>query len=401
MRHERMIPVVLMVLAVSVFALDARAQDDTATPGVTPGVTPATAASAESAELQATIVTIQGRVQVRDEDDQPWRVAEVGMNVGAGAEFRTGPRSTVQFAIPPDQVVTIGSLSTVKLLTALQRGQTVKTDLGMRYGRTSYNVQAAGITHEATIQTASATLAVEGTRSMFAEDRSSAFAPRMGTFDTRAFLRKRGEQIGQRVGGEGQGSAEATPDLSVAALALGDTALNPSGVTLTQAETAILNAFQATGGFAGAGSSDGLGIRQSALNQALEQINGGGSVVIPPPVSGRVIGEIMTSLAIFPVRVRDNAVEDGDRVRIIFNNEVLNSSLLLTNAGERYDLTLLPGLNVFAAENVFTPEGLGRFNTGEIIAPDTVGGQTYEVFMNTIGERVQLNITQVDSSSAH
>src|ERR1043165_7024325 len=89
--------------------------------------------------LTATITAIEGIVQVRQNEDAPWQKATVGMKVSEGAEFRTGPRSAVRFEIPPDQTVTLDRLGTVKLIEAIQKQDTVKTDLGMKYGRVRYD----------------------------------------------------------------------------------------------------------------------------------------------------------------------------------------------------------------------------------------------------------------------
>src|SRR5438045_9342050 len=88
--------------------------------------------------LTATITAIEGIVQVRQNEDAPWQKAVVGMKLSEGAEFRTGPHSAVRFEIPPDQTVTLDRLGTVKLIEAIQKQDTVKTDLGMKYGRARY-----------------------------------------------------------------------------------------------------------------------------------------------------------------------------------------------------------------------------------------------------------------------
>ncbi|MEE9211031.1 MAG: hypothetical protein V3U29_00070, partial [Phycisphaeraceae bacterium] len=117
--------------------------------------------------LKINIVAVEGNVQVRGEEDQPWQRAEVGMTLGVGAEFRTGVRSAVRFAIPPDQTVTLDRLGVIKVLQALRLdGQRVKTDLGMMYGRAVYDVSEVGVEHEASIRSPSATLAVRGTYDM-------------------------------------------------------------------------------------------------------------------------------------------------------------------------------------------------------------------------------------------
>lgn len=121
-------------------------------------------AAVEGIPLQIVITAVQRSVQVRTTEDDPWQEAKVGMELGPGAEFRTGPRSSVRFNIPPDQTVTLDRLGTIKVLEALQQeqGKKVKIDLGMQYGRTHYNIAASGVEHESVIRSPSVVLGVRG-----------------------------------------------------------------------------------------------------------------------------------------------------------------------------------------------------------------------------------------------
>jgi hypothetical protein len=114
--------------------------------------------------LTATVTGIEGIVQVRSTEDAPWQKAAIGMKLTEGAEFRTGPRSAVRFEIPPGQTITLDRLGTMKLIEAVQRGTAVKTDVGMKYGRVRYDIEAAGLSHDSTIHSPGSALAVRGTR---------------------------------------------------------------------------------------------------------------------------------------------------------------------------------------------------------------------------------------------
>jgi len=141
-------------------------------PADAPATEPAAAtAPAQQGALTVTVSAVQGNVQVRPAEDQDWRPAIVGMQLGELAEVRTGPRSAVQFKLPPDQTITLDRLGTVKVLTAVQQGGKVKTNIGMKYGRTRYSIEAAGVEHEATISSPSSTLAVRGTDFMDEDQR--------------------------------------------------------------------------------------------------------------------------------------------------------------------------------------------------------------------------------------
>jgi hypothetical protein len=394
---KRLIAAVLGIMAMVLASSGAVAQEAPAVDAApaAPAVQVPDAAPAAGQPVEAVIVAIEGLAMVRDGEDQPWRKAEPQMQVGAGAEFRTGPRSSLQFRMPPDQVVTIGSLSTVTLLRALQEGSTVTTDLGMKYGRTAYTVEEAGVTHQATIRTPSTTMAVRGTENIFAEDRSRAFLPRVGTFNTRAFVRKRGTQFSQGIGGPGQGQAETNAGETVAGGALDQTGLNPTGTELTGDEERLINQFQSLGGFlTGVFSNQGGNFRQLDLGGALPNLPTNGGTIVPPE---ELIGDITTMLALFAVRILDNGAEDGDRVRVEFNNSVLQQDLMLTNAGTVFNLNLHPGQNVFSAIDIFTPEGDGRVLTGEVVAPDGSSNR-FDFSMNALGEKRSLVIVRSPGS---
>jgi hypothetical protein len=113
--------------------------------------------------MKVYITEVKGLVQVREDDTLPWRTAVTQMVVTEGAEFRTGPHSSVTCVIPPDQTFTLDRLGTVRVEEAAKHGDKITTDLIMKYGRTRYDIEAAGLEHEAAIVSPSSTLAVRGT----------------------------------------------------------------------------------------------------------------------------------------------------------------------------------------------------------------------------------------------
>jgi hypothetical protein len=114
--------------------------------------------------MKVYITEVKGLVQVRDDDTLPWRTRRAHMIVSQGAEFRTGPHSSVTCVIPPDQTFTLDRLGTVRVEEAAKHGDKITTDLIMKYGRTRYDIEAAGLEHEASIVSPSSTLAVRGTQ---------------------------------------------------------------------------------------------------------------------------------------------------------------------------------------------------------------------------------------------
>ena len=138
----------------------------------------AAADQAESTTLTATIVAVNGVVQVREAEDKPWKRAEPGAKIGMGAEFRTGMRSAVRFVIQPDQIVTLDRLGTIKVINAVRsKDGKVATDLGMKYGRTRYQVEAGGdVEHQTSISSPSAVLAVRGSDVTYSDDPLGTYA---------------------------------------------------------------------------------------------------------------------------------------------------------------------------------------------------------------------------------
>jgi hypothetical protein len=124
---------------------------------------PATSQPQANGPMKIYITAVSGLVQVRDGDSQPWQAAVAKMIISEGAELRTGPHSSVTCVIPPDQTFTLDRLGTVKVAEAARHGDKITTDLIMKYGRTHYDIEGAGLEHEASIISPSSTLAVRGT----------------------------------------------------------------------------------------------------------------------------------------------------------------------------------------------------------------------------------------------
>jgi hypothetical protein len=120
-------------------------------------------APAPPGAMPVVITEVHGLVQYRDDESQPWHIATAQARISEGAELRTGPHSSVTCVIPPDQTFTLDRLGTVRVEEAAKHGNKITTDLIMKYGRTRYDIEAAGLEHEAKISSPSSTLAVRGT----------------------------------------------------------------------------------------------------------------------------------------------------------------------------------------------------------------------------------------------
>ena len=231
------VPVWLVVLALLAAGPMAAAQDQPAENAP---------AQPEAIELTATVLAVTGLVQVREAADQPWKRAEPGAKVGMGAEFRTGMRSAVRFVIPPDQVVTLDRLTTMKVLTAAKTADgKVATNLGMKYGRTRYQIEAGGgVEHQTSISSPSAVLAVRGSDVTYNDDALGAYAFGSGRLAFMDNINRRVVQFG------GQTVADVSSQFGSAA----DNALNqttsadPKSTLRDDIEQTILQQYLAQGG---------------------------------------------------------------------------------------------------------------------------------------------------------
>jgi len=363
--------------------------DADATSGAGAGAGAGAGEDEAGARLAVTVTGVQGLVQARNSSEDDWRAVRAGMRVPVGAEFRTGPRSAVQFRLGEDHEVTLDRLGTVKVLEALERDGRVVTDVGMPYGRTQYRVEGSGVEHDSTIRSPSSTLVVRGTDVVVLNQ----------GFQRRVRFLERTEA--QRTDSQGRTVAASEGELeeddpTAAKTAEQETIFSSLGDATTEEEMKLQslfggnNLFGAVGGSRGGGAA-GLprrgalaGVPQSVINQ----IAGGG--VRPPPPS-ESIGDVNTNLAVFPLRIFDDAIEDGDIVQVRLNNNVLDPSLFLTNAGTVFNLTLNPGNNVFTAEFEDAPDSI---ITGSVEAPNE-SGDFFDFSMSaTPGEKRSLLINR-------
>src|SRR4051812_46443307 len=165
---------------------------------------PATSVALPEGPLKVRVMAVKGIVQFRASADAAWEKAAQGTELTEGGELRTGPRSAVQFMIGEDQTVTLDRLGTIQILRANFESGKVFTDLGMKYGRTSYDIDAAAREHDAKVRTPSSVLAVRGTK--FISQDQPPFAARAVSLDGRVMFRDAKKLAA--IGGKGQGKVK-------------------------------------------------------------------------------------------------------------------------------------------------------------------------------------------------
>ena len=209
--------------------------------------------------IKVKITGVQGIVQFRTAPDAKWEKAAEGVELTEGAELRTGPRSAVRFMIGDDQTVTLDRLGTIQILRATFESGKVFTDLGMKYGRTRYDIESAARDHDAKVRSPSSVLAVRGTK-FIAQDEAP-FPARAVSLDGRVMFRDTKKLVA--FGNKGQGKTKIdTQSDSAAKSALKTTAIASNGkfTGTSDQETARLVASN-FGGF------ENLGVL-ALLNQA-------------------------------------------------------------------------------------------------------------------------------------
>ena len=204
------------------FTRSSQAQDPTTEPATAPTTEPTTGPAAES--LAVVVAEVRGLVRVRTAPDQPWQKAVVGMQLGEGAEFQTGPKSVCVCTIENDQTIVLDRLGVVSIAQAVKTGNNVKTDLLMKYGRTEYEIESAGAKHDSTIRSPSSTLAVRGTRVNLYDQ--PPFTPSAESYTGRAVYQYAKRQTA--MGGPGRGAIVRSDRGSAAESALGETVVDPS-----------------------------------------------------------------------------------------------------------------------------------------------------------------------------
>jgi hypothetical protein len=203
--------------------------------------TPATA----PVSMKIVVVEVHGLVQARESDDLPWQAAQVGMILTEGASFRTGPRAWVTCEIPPDQTFRLDRLGTVKVDEAVRVGKKVKTDLIMDYGRTQYDIEAAGVEHESTIRSPSSTLAVRGTNVVLTDQ--PPFAPEATSYTGTALYTE--AQRETKLGGRDYAHLN-SDDGTAAETALQQSVVDPqSAIARTPSESTFISQQVSRGAF--------------------------------------------------------------------------------------------------------------------------------------------------------
>jgi hypothetical protein len=201
----------------------------------------ATGPAAGGESLRIHVTAVAGTAQYRPEGEAKWKPLKPDLDLPEGVEFRTGPKGTIQFTVGTDTVYRVDRLTVAKILRAsLTPEGTIKTDVGMQYGRVSKDVDAPERPHDDTIVSPSSTLAVRGTRVSLYDQ--PPYAPEAVSLTGRAVFENAKRQK-VAFGAKGEGTAAVTGDKTdPAGNALDKSVVDPS---IAYARTDTENAFLA------------------------------------------------------------------------------------------------------------------------------------------------------------
>jgi hypothetical protein len=227
----------------------------------------ATESSTEPAEatgpLRITVTAVQGGAQYRPDSNSKWQAVSVGLDLTEGVEFRTGPKGTIQFTVGADQVFRVDRLTVVKMLRAnLMPDGTIRTDVGMTYGRVSKDVDLPSHPHQDTIVSPSSTLAVRGTRVSLYDQ--PPYAPQAVSLTGAAIYQHLNRPI-VHLGAHGSGKAKVNADSSDPGnYQLSSDLIDPNGAFSGRTDPEIQALLATLGGLSG----NQLGVFQSLASPA-------------------------------------------------------------------------------------------------------------------------------------
>ncbi|MHC4081608.1 MAG: FecR domain-containing protein [Planctomycetota bacterium] len=114
-------------------------------------------------KLRALVIHVKGRAQWRPSETAPWKNAKVNDILEAGADVRTGLRSSVALRVGKNATVLVDRATRLSLPVILQDGQTLRTRAAVRRGRADFKVDLIGLANDFEVLTPTTTLAVRGT----------------------------------------------------------------------------------------------------------------------------------------------------------------------------------------------------------------------------------------------
>jgi len=221
--------------------------------------------------LKITVVEVVGKVQARADGAGAWAEPAVGQELPEGAEFRTGVKSFIKVRIDSDQVITLDRLGVTKINKASFEEGVFKSEVAVKFGRVKYEIESAGRVHDATVRSATSTLAVRGT--VFELYDQPPFTPQAISYTGAVLVRDARKQV--RIGSKGSSKVQVDGDKQTAAeTALASASFDPiiNGAR-TPAEQRLIEQVIARGGIVSFDSPGGIPVVRGGMPLLFDENN--------------------------------------------------------------------------------------------------------------------------------
>lgn len=114
--------------------------------------------------LCACVIAVKGSAQWNaNTEGSSWVDAKVHHMLKPGAKIRTGLDSSLMLRVGQNATVLVDQMANLELPEIVQDGDTLRTTVGLKFGRADFKVDQVGLINDVSVVTPSATLAVQGT----------------------------------------------------------------------------------------------------------------------------------------------------------------------------------------------------------------------------------------------
>ncbi|MEM8882613.1 MAG: FecR family protein [Planctomycetota bacterium] len=145
---------ILLLMATSVVAQQPAKKTDAETK---------TAEKKEVKVFEAIVLKVAGKAQSRIDRKAKWQPLKINQVLKPGVVIRTGRKSMVALRVGANATLLIDRQTRIAIPTIIQDGDTLKTRVSLKWGRTEVKVNKVGRVNDFAVSTPSATLAVRGT----------------------------------------------------------------------------------------------------------------------------------------------------------------------------------------------------------------------------------------------
>jgi hypothetical protein len=120
------------------------------------------APAAARADLEATLVSFKGTVDVKRPEDKDWVPAERNMKLKRGSEICTSVASTASFLLTGNLKIDVRPLTQAKVEDLAKLGDSVNADLKLKFGTIEVDIQKGDLRSDMKVSAPNSTTSVSG-----------------------------------------------------------------------------------------------------------------------------------------------------------------------------------------------------------------------------------------------